>query len=415
MSDQSGSAIDPGSAPPLGANSEVGRLRSVMLHRPGDELRRLTPRNSDQLLFDGLPWVDRAQEEHDTFAQVLRDHDVEVLLLGDLLRQTIELSGAARMQGIAAAVNARRLGHHLAQELAGHLRTLAPADLATILMAGMTFDEMPESPAAARASLVRRMHHGVEFAIDPLPNLLFTRDSSFWIGTRFAITTLALPARIRETSLTDLIYAHHPRFRGARRAYESHSAPIEGGDILLMAPGVVAVGVGERTTPAGAEALARSLFDDGLAHTVLAVPIEQRRASMHLDTVCTMVDTDAVVMYPVIQDSLSAFTIRMDDGAPTVSGPAPFVEAAADAMGIGKLRVIDTGLDAVTAEREQWDDGNNTLAISPGVVVAYDRNVETNRRLRDSGIEVLTIAGSELGSGRGGPRCMSCPVARDLL
>ncbi|WP_188490909.1 arginine deiminase [Williamsia phyllosphaerae] len=415
MSDQSGSAVDPGSAPPLGANSEVGRLRSVMLHRPGDELRRLTPRNSDQLLFDGLPWVDRAQEEHDTFAQVLRDHDVEVLLLGDLLRQTIELSGAARMQGIAAAVSARRLGHHLAQELAGHLRTLPPADLATILMAGMTFDEMPESPAAARASLVRRMHHGVEFAIDPLPNLLFTRDSSFWIGTRFAITTLALPARVRETSLTDLIYAHHPRFRGARRAYESHSAPIEGGDILLMAPGVVAVGVGERTTPAGAEALARSLFDDGLAHTVLAVPIEQRRASMHLDTVCTMVDTDAVVMYPVIQDSLSAFTIRMDDDTPTVVGPAPFVEAAADAMGIGKLRVIDTGLDAVTAEREQWDDGNNTLAISPGVVVAYDRNVETNRRLRDSGIEVLTIAGSELGSGRGGPRCMSCPVARDLL
>ncbi len=399
---------------PLGANSEVGRLRTVMLHRPGDELRRLTPRNSDQLLFDGLPWVDRAQEEHDAFAEVLRARDVEVLLLGDLLRQTIELSGAARMQGIAAAVNARRLGHHLAREVTGHLRTLPPDELATILMAGMTFDEMPESPAAARASLVRRMHHGVEFAIDPLPNLLFTRDSSFWIGTRFAITTLALPARMRETSLTDLIYAHHPRFRGARRVYESHSAPIEGGDILLLAPGVVAVGVGERTTPAGAEALARSLFDDGLAHTVLAVPIEQRRASMHLDTVCTMVDTDAVVMYPVIQDSLSAFTIRMENDIPMVTGPSPFVDAAADAMGIGKLRVIDTGLDAVTAEREQWDDGNNTLAISPGVVVAYDRNVETNRRLRDSGIEVLTIAGSELGSGRGGPRCMSCPVSRDL-
>jgi arginine deiminase len=386
-----------------------------MLHRPGDELRRLTPRNSDQLLFDGLPWVDRAQEEHDAFAEVLRGRGVEVLLLGDLLTETIANSGAARMQGIAAAVSPRRLGHHLAHDLATELRTLSPTDLAGVLMAGMTFDEMPESAASARSSLVWRMHHGTEFAIDPLPNLLFTRDSSFWIGDRFAITSLALPARVRETSLTDLIYAHHPRFLGVRRAYESHTAPVEGGDVLLLAPGVVAVGVGERTTPAGAEALARSLFEDGLAHTVLAVPIEQRRASMHLDTVCTMVDTDAVVMYPVIQDSLSAFTIAMTDGSVSVTGPDPFVEAAADAMGIEKLRVIDTGLDAVTAEREQWDDGNNTLALAPGVVVAYDRNVETNRRLEDSGVEVLTIAGSELGSGRGGPRCMSCPVSRDPL
>ncbi|PVY31560.1 arginine deiminase [Williamsia muralis] len=416
MSEESGpERPESGKGPALGANSEVGRLRAVMLHRPGDELRRLTPRNSDQLLFDGLPWVDRAQEEHDAFAEVLRGRGVEVLLLGDLLTETIANSGAARMQGIAAAVSPRRLGHHLAHDLATELRTLSPTDLAGVLMAGMTFDEMPESAASARSSLVWRMHHGTEFAIDPLPNLLFTRDSSFWIGDRFAITSLALPARVRETSLTDLIYAHHPRFLGVRRAYESHTAPVEGGDVLLLAPGVVAVGVGERTTPAGAEALARSLFEDGLAHTVLAVPIEQRRASMHLDTVCTMVDTDAVVMYPVIQDSLSAFTIAMTDGSVSVTGPDPFVEAAADAMGIEKLRVIDTGLDAVTAEREQWDDGNNTLALAPGVVVAYDRNVETNRRLEDSGVEVLTIAGSELGSGRGGPRCMSCPVSRDPL
>ena len=414
MSEESGPEHpESGEGPALGANSEVGRLRAVMLHRPGDELRRLTPRNSDQLLFDGLPWVDRAQEEHDAFAEVVRGRGVEVLLLGDLLTETIANSGAARMQGIAAAVSPRRLGHHLAHDLATELRTLSPTDLAGVLMAGMTFDEMPESAASARSSLVWRMHHGTEFAIDPLPNLLFTRDSSFWIGDRFAITSLALPARVRETSLTDLIYAHHPRFLGVRRAYESHTAPVEGGDVLLLAPGVVAVGVGERTTPAGAEALARSLFEDGLAHTVLAVPIEQRRASMHLDTVCTMVDTDAVVMYPVIQDSLSAFTIAMTDGSVSVTGPDPFVEAAADAMGIEKLRVIDTGLDAVTAEREQWDDGNNTLALAPGVVVAYDRNVETNRRLEDSGVEVLTIAGSELGSGRGGPRCMSCPVSRD--
>ena len=281
-------------------------------------------------------------------------------------------------------------------------------------MAGMTFTELPV--VGGEVSLVRRMHHGGDFVIDPLPNLLFTRDSSFWIGPRVAITSLALPARIRETSLTDLIYAHHPRFLGVRRAYESRSAPVEGGDVLLLAPGVVAVGVGERTTPAGAEALARSLFDDDLAHTVLAVPIAQERAQMHLDTVCTMVDTDAVVMYPNIVDSLSAFTIhRNGDGGVKIDDAAPFVEAAASAMQIEKLRVIATGLDPVTAEREQWDDGNNTLALAPGVVVAYERNVETNARLRDSGIEVLPIGACELGTGRGGPRCMSCPAARDPL
>jgi arginine deiminase len=396
----------------LGSNSEVGTLRVVILHRPGAELQRLTPRNNDSLLFDGLPWVVKAQEEHDKFADLLRSRGVEVLLLADLLTQALA-SGAARMHGISAAVDSRRLGLPLAQELSTYLRTLEPESLARVLMAGMTFNELPFGES--ELSLVRRMHHGGDFVIDPLPNLLFTRDSSFWIGPRVAITSLALPARMRETSLTDLIYAHHPRFLGVRRAYESRSAPVEGGDVLLLAPGVVAVGVGERTTPAGAEALARSLFDDELAHTVLAVPIAQERAQMHLDTVCTMVDTDAVVMYPNIVDSLSAFTIRSTGSGVTIDRAAPFVDAAADAMGIGKLRVIDTGLDPVTAEREQWDDGNNTLALAPGVVVAYERNAETNARLEDSGIEVLRIAASELGTGRGGPRCMSCPAARDPL
>jgi arginine deiminase len=397
----------------LGSNSEVGALRVAILHRPGAELRRLTPRNNDDLLFDGLPWVARAQEEHDAFAELLRSRGVEVLLLSDLLTEALQ-SGAARMQGIAAAVDAPRLGLPLAQELSAFLRGLDPAKLAHVLMAGMMFAELP-SDAGADDSLVRRMHHGTDYVIEPLPNLVFTRDSSIWIGPRIVIPSLALPARVREASLTDLIYAHHPRFTGVRRAYESRTAPVEGGDVLLLAPGVVAVGVGERTTPAGAEALARSLFDDDLASTVLVVPLAQERAQMHLDTVCTIVDTDAVVMYANVVETLSAFTIARTPDGVKISDETPFVEAAATAMGIDKLRVIDTGLDPVVAEREQWDDGNNTLALSPGVVVAYERNARTNARLADAGIEVLTIAASELGTGRGGPRCMCCPAARDPL
>jgi arginine deiminase len=395
----------------LGSNSEVGRLRVAILHRPGAELRRLTPQNNDDLLFDGLPWVARAQEEHDAFAEVLTSRGVEVLLLSDLLTEALA-SGAARMHGIAAAVDAPRLGLPLAQELSGYLRSLDAVTLAHVLMAGMTFNELPSSTRSDQ-SLVVRMHHGTDYVIAPLPNLVFTRDSSIWVGPRVVIPSLALPARAREASLTDLIYAHHPRFIGVRRAYESHTAPVEGGDVLLLAPGVLAVGVGERTSPAGAEALARSLFDDDLATTVLAVPIAQKRAQMHLDSVCTMVDTDAVVMYANVVDTLSAFTIERTGDEVKISEEAPFVDAAADAMGIEKLRVIGGGLDPVIAEREQWDDGNNTLALAPGVVVAYERNVRTNAHLQDAGIEVLTVAASELGTGRGGPRCMSCPAARD--
>ncbi|WP_188986952.1 arginine deiminase [Saccharopolyspora thermophila] len=391
--------------------SEVGPLRTVLLHRPGTELKRLTPRNSDQLLFDAIPWVDRAQEEHDAFAEVLRSRGVEVLLLRELLTETL-CDARARAAAVLSSVDELRVGTDIADTLRSHLSSVDQSTLAEILIAGMTFEELP---AAEGQSLVRRMHHPHDFAIDPLPNLLFTRDSSMWVGDRVAIAALAMPARRRESALTDLVYAYHPRFSRSARAYGAHSAPVEGGDVLLLAPGVVAIGVGERTTPAGAESFARSMFADNLAHTVLAVPIEQRRASMHLDTVCTMVDRDAVVMYPAVQHSLQAYTMRPLDGEFAVSGPTPFLTAAAEAMGIDHLRVIDTGLDPVTAEREQWEDGNNTLAVAPGVVVAYERNAETNARLEDAGIEVLRISGSELGSGRGGPRCMSCPIVRAAL
>ncbi len=259
-----------------------------------------------------------------------------------------------------------------------------------------------------------------DFLIEPLPNLLFTRDSSVWIGDRATITSLAMPARDRETQLTELIYTHHPRFAGVRTLHGWHKEHVEGGDVLLMAPGVIAVGVGERTTPAGVERLARQVLDADLAHTVLAVPIAQERATMHLDTICTMVDVDKVVMYPNVADTLQAHAITIagrDAGGLElqVAPGRPFLQAAAGAMGVDRVEVIDTGLDPVTAEREQWDDGNNTLAVSARVAVAYERNNRTNARLEEAGIEVVRVAGSELGSGRGGPRCMSCPLERDRL
>jgi arginine deiminase len=395
-------------APP-GVTSEVGRLRTVMLHRPGPELKRLTPRNNDRLLFDGIPWVTRAQEEHDAFADALRGRGVEVLYLTTLLTETL-LSEQARSQAIEAALTSLHLGETLRSHLATELAQLAPERLTEVLTAGLRNDEVRGGQGLVTSLLAHD-----DFLIDPLPNLLFTRDSSVWIGDRVAVTSLAMPARERETQLTELIYACHPRFAGTERIHGWQYEHVEGGDVLLLGPGVLAVGVGERTTPAGAERLARQVFAQGLAHTVLAVPSAQERATMHLDTVATMVDVDKIVMYPNVADHLQALTVTAEGDGLRVGPPEPFLEAAAAAMGIEELHRIDTGLDPVTAEREQWDDGNNTLAIAPRVAVAYERNVETNSRLEAAGIEVIAIAGSELGSGRGGPRCMSCPIARDAV
>ena len=391
----------------LGASSEVGRLRTVRLHRPGPELKRLTPRNNDKLLFDGIPWVSRAQDEHDAFAAALTDRGVEVVYLTELLVQTLA-DAEARERAITDVLGSLHLGDTLRDHLRRVLAELDAETLALVLTAGLRNDEV-----RGGFGLVTSLLSHDDFVIDPLPNLLFTRDSSVWIRDRVAITSLAMPARERETQLTDLIYSMHPRFAGVERIHGAHREHVEGGDVLLLAPGVIAVGVGERTTPAGAERLSRQVFGAGLAETVLAVPIAQERATMHLDTVCTMVDVDKIVMYPNVADQLRAYAVTQRDGDLVVACAEPFLVAAAKAMQIDTLHQIDTGLDAVTAEREQWDDGNNTLAIAPRVAVAYERNVETNSRLEAAGIEVIAIAGYELGSGRGGPRCMSCPIARD--
>jgi arginine deiminase len=399
-----------------GADSEVGRLQTVLLHRPGNELKRLTPRNNDRLLFDGIPWVARAQEEHDGFAEALRSRGAEVLYLTELLTETLA-DQTARHHAITTALAGLHLGDTLRDYLARFLGEASPEELTDYLTAGIRNDEV-----RGGFGLVTSLLASDDFLIDPLPNLLFTRDSSVWVRDRVAITSLTMTARSRETQLTELIYTEHPRFRGTRKLHGWHHEHVEGGDVMLLAPGVIAIGVGERTTPAGVERFARQVFHADLAHTVLAVPIAQERATMHLDTVCTMVDVDKIVMYPNVADSLQAYAVTPVGGGDderalelSVAEAEPFLVAAAKAMEIDTLHQIDTGLDPVTAEREQWDDGNNTLAIAPRVAVAYERNHETNARLEEAGIEVVRIAGSELGSGRGGPRCMSCPVARESV
>jgi arginine deiminase len=390
-------------------DSEVGRLRTVLLHRPGAELKRLTPRNNDQLLFDGIPWVDRAQEEHDSFAQALRDHGVEVLYLGELLEQAL-VEQTARESTIAAVLDDPRLGATLRTVVRRHLSDLHPVDLAGVLMAGLTQSELKTG-----RGLTYRLMDQHDFVVDPLPNLLFTRDSSVWIRGEVAVTSPSMMARRREATLLRAIYASHPRFAGTATLYEPQSEWLEGGDVLLLGPGVLAIGSGQRTTPAGVETLARRVFAEDLAHTVLVVPIAQERATMHLDTICTMVDVDAVTLYPPVANTLAYTVTPGDDGELVIGEPEPFLAAGARALGLERIRVIGTGLDPVTAEREQWDDGNNTLCVAPRLAMAYERNAETNAQLEAHGIEVIRIAGSELGSGRGGPRCMSCPIERDPL
>ena len=399
----------------------MGTLRTVVLHRPGRELERLTPRNADRLLFDGIPWVERAQLEHDAFADVLRARGVRVLLLGDLLVEALA-DGPARRAGIDAAVDDRRLGRELAAAVRGELADLDASGLAEALVGGRSFGEL----AGGGGSLVRRMAGPDDFAVDPLPNLMFTRDSSVRVGNRIVAGSMGMAARRREASLVALAHGAadgpgHDALGGVVPTASRDASAVEGGDVLLLAPGVLAVGVGERTSPAGAESFARAMFADGLAHTVLAVPITQRRATMHLDTVATMVDVDTMVIFPEVLDALEAWTILPSprdgggdgDGDLLVEGPEPFRPAAARAMGVDELRAVPTGPAGVAAEREQWDDGNNTLALAPGLVVAYERNTATNARLGAAGIDVVTIEGFELGSGRGGPRCLSCPWSRD--
>jgi arginine deiminase len=401
-------------APRFHVDSEVGTLRRVLVHRPDLELRRLTPSNVDELLFDDVLWVRRARQEHDAFADTLRDRGVEVLELSDLLAETLAIEDA-REHVLGQVLHPMRVGAALAEPVQEHCGALDAATLARHLIGGLTVAELPlVAPGLVAAAL-----GPAGFLLPPLPNHMFTRDTSCWIYGGVSINPMAMPARRRETIHIDAIYRFHPAFAeattwfGPDDAATVADASIEGGDVLVIGNGAVLIGMGERTTAGMVETLARRLFLAEAASCVIAVQLPKRRACMHLDTVMTMVDRDTFVVYPGVESELRTWTLRPGVRQEiVVSDERDVFTAVARELEVTRLRLVTTGGDEMEAEREQWDDGNNLLAIAPGVVIAYERNVDTNTKLRREGFEVITIAGSELGRGRGGPRCMSCPLER---
>jgi arginine deiminase len=390
-----------------GVDSEVGQLRAVLMHRPGPELQRITPRHAGRLLLRSVPWLTRARQEHDILSQALRDEGADVLYVTELLQDCLEYQ-PARDEAIGLALADAGLGEELRSQLHAYLDDLGPEALAQVLIAGVT----PEELKIGRGVVYQLLDRG-DFVLDPLANLVFSRDSSFWVGDQVAVASLASERRRRETALAGVVYRHHPRFAGTAWLYQPDLERLDGGDVLILAPGVLAVGVGERTTPAGTERLARRVFTAGLASTVLAVPMSQPDGLGHLDTICAVIDIDAVIMHPAAAYSLTAHTITPSRDGLRVSRQQPFLQAAAQAMEIERLQVIDAGLAPAYGQRDQWDDGSNVLAIGRRVAICHERNSQTNARLEDAGVRVIRVPSSELGSVRGGPRCMCCPVSRE--
>jgi len=399
-------------------DSEIGKLRQVILHRPGNEMLRLTPQNKDHLLFDDVLWLDRAQEEHDQFARVLTDRDIEVLYLSDLLAQTLEVP-EARKYVLDRVVNENTSGPSAAEPLRALADGMSGAELAEVLIAGITKAELLERTSCPDSLVLASMDDD-DLLLSPLPNHLFTRDTSCWVYNGVSINSMMMPARQRETINYEAIYRWHPRFAESEfpvwsEGTQAGPATVEGGDVQIIGNGAVLVGVSERTTAQGIERLASRLFAGGKVNQIVAVEMNRTRAQMHLDTVMTMVDTGTFTVYGGL-GMLPTLTLRPDGDkriSVTRNAPEDMYRVIAKALGIDELKVLITPQDSMAAAREQWDDGSNTLAIAPGVIVTYERNINTNEYLTSHGIEVLTIPGSEVGRGRGGPHCMSCPTLRD--
>lgn len=402
----------------LGVDSEVGVLRRVIVHRPGLEHMRLTPANAEELLFDDVIWVKRAEEEHDAFCSAMRDRGVEVLEAEELLVEVLELP-QARDWVLGHVLDERHVGVYLAR--AGHAwaASVTPSELGRRLIGGVT-----KRDVSGGEGLTYESAGMSDMLLPPLPNFIFQRDTSCWIYDGATLNPMSKPARRPETVFIEAIYRWHPLFvrDGGVRSWHGGveqdwgRATVEGGDVMPIGNGAVMIGMGERTAPQAVTMIARELFKAGSARLVLAVRLPRARHYMHLDTVITMVDRDAVTLFPDVVEGARVWTIRPGERPelPVVEGfSGGVLKALEQALGVSRMRVVPTGGDPFESEREQWDDGNNLLCLEPGVVIAYDRNVATNTRLRRAGIEVITISGSELGRGRGGSHCMSCPIQRD--
>ncbi len=415
----------------VGVHSEVGRLRTVMVHRPDLSLQRLTPTNHDDLLFDDVLWVERAQYEHDQFVARMQEHGVEVHLLSDLLAETLAASDEARLRLIELVASEYTVSWSLVDDIRSLLAGLSAETLATHLIGGLTVAESGLDPAKiAPTSLIgAALDDTSEFVLPPLPNTLFTRDSSCWIYGGVSVNPMFWPARRREAYNVAAIYRAHPMFAdadfefwyptlGADDRLETRDfglASLEGGDVMPIGNGTVLIGMSERSQGRMIEQIAKALFEKGQAERVIAAVMTKDRAHMHLDTVFTLLDRDTATAYPQVVNNIRAISLRpgLADHEFHVTQEPDFRSAVADALGVDRLQIVETGGDEYQQEREQWDDGNNVVALEPGVVVAYERNTHTIAKMRAAGVEVIEIAGFELGKGRGGGHCMTCPILRD--
>jgi arginine deiminase len=401
-------------------SSEIGKLESVLVHRPGIEIGRITPENKEALLFDDLLWLERAQEEHDSFVSLMRGRGIEVLYFEDLLSDVLDMP-EVRAGVVADVFSPAQCGPRVASAMAEALADAPTSTVIDVLVGGLLESELEAwGVDHLFADVVADRFH---YVLRPLPNLLFMRDNAAWINNGLSLSVLATPARTRESRYMRAIYRNHPRFASVSfpvwygiEGEDEYPASIEGGDVLLLSSSTVVVGLGERTAPAAVEIMARRLFAAGAVERVIVIHLRHHRSVMHLDTVFTMVDVDTFNVFPGILDSVDVHTLMPGTSRQIEVESAPNLEAALQAaLASDAIRFIPTGGDAIGRLREQWDDGNNTLALEPGVVVAYARNVETNRRLRSSGVEVLEIEASELCRGRGGSRCMTQPIQRAPL